>query len=49
MWSQAMTKFDYLLARAGSGPSDKRFRLVESKLGWELYGVCGSTRFPVCS
>jgi hypothetical protein len=43
-----MTKFDYVLARAGGGPSDRRFKLLERRTGWELYGVCGSTLFPDC-
>jgi hypothetical protein len=44
-----MTRFDYVLTRAGQGPNDPRFRLVDTASGWELYGVCGSARFPVCS
>jgi hypothetical protein len=48
-WSKEMTRFDYVLARDGQGPGDARFRLIERKDGWELYGVCGSTRFPECS
>jgi hypothetical protein len=48
-WSDAMRRFDYVLSRAGEGPSDPRFRLVAKEAGWELYGVCGSGRFPVCS
>jgi hypothetical protein len=47
-WSPTMTKFDYVLAQEGQGPSDRRFRLQEKRDGWELYGVCGSTRFPSC-
>jgi hypothetical protein len=43
-----MTMFDYMLAREGSGPSDRRFKLVARAEGWELYGVCGSKRFPTC-
>jgi hypothetical protein len=48
-WSTEMTQFDYVLSRRGQGPSDARFRLVDGKEGWELFGVCGSARFPVCS
>jgi hypothetical protein len=48
-WSEEMRRFDYVLSRAGEGPVDARFRLVAKEAGWELYGVCGSARFPVCS
>ncbi|MGH7272676.1 MAG: hypothetical protein ACREJ3_19775 [Polyangiaceae bacterium] len=48
-WGSAMTRFDYVLARQGQGPADARFRLVASAAGWQLFGVCGSARFPVCS
>jgi hypothetical protein len=48
-WSGAMTRFDYVLTRGGQGPSDPRFLLVDRNRGWELYGVCGSNRFPTCS
>jgi hypothetical protein len=48
-WSEEMRRFDYVLSRAGEGPADTRFRLVAREAGWELYGVCGSARFPVCS
>jgi hypothetical protein len=48
-WSSEMAKFDWVLTRSGQGPGDPRFRRVESKDGWELYGVCGSARFPKCS
>lgn len=49
VWSTEMTKFDYVLAHAGTGPaSDKRFKLLEREKNWELYGVCGSERFPTC-
>jgi hypothetical protein len=47
-WSRDMTRFDYVLARADQGPSDARFPLVGESHGWELYGVCGSTRFAEC-
>jgi hypothetical protein len=47
-WSQEMTKFDYVLVRGEHALSDRRFRLVDSKYGWELYGVCGSHRFSTC-
>jgi hypothetical protein len=43
-----MTRFDYLLVRSGQAPQGAGFRLVDSKPGWELYGVCGSRRFPRC-
>lgn len=46
-WSRTMTKFDYVLARGHM--VDSHFRLVGRLDGWELYGVCGSRRFPVCS
>jgi hypothetical protein len=48
-WSAEMTRFDYVLARKGEGPSDPRFHFIERSEGWELYGVCGSQRLPVCS
>ncbi len=48
-YSPEMTRFDYVLSRAGQGPGDPRFRLVDTAPGWELYGVCGSARFPACS
>jgi hypothetical protein len=47
-WSEAMTKFDYVLARAGTGPKDKHFQLLEHRRNWEIYGVCGSSHFPTC-
>ena len=47
-WSPEMTKFDYVLVRAGQAPQDARFRLVDSSSGWELHAVCGSTRMPTC-
>ena len=47
-YSPQMTRFDYVLVRAGQGPSDAHFRKLESQEGWELYAVCGSERFPVC-
>jgi hypothetical protein len=47
-WSHEMTKFDYVLTREGQGPSDRRFPLVDKRQGWELYGVCGSSKFPTC-
>ncbi len=47
-WGRDMTKFDYVLCRAGGGTTDKRYRLLETKAGWELYSVCGSARFPTC-
>jgi hypothetical protein len=47
-WSEEMRRFDYVLSRAGEGPADRRFRLVGTEGGWELYGVCGSARFPDC-
>jgi hypothetical protein len=43
-----ITMFDYVLTRAGES-MDKRFRLVAQAKGWELYGVCGSKRFPTCT
>jgi hypothetical protein len=43
-----MTRFDYVLARRGQGPREPMFRLVGEMEGWELYGVCGSRRFPQC-
>jgi hypothetical protein len=48
LWSDAMRRFDYVLSRSGEGPTDPRFRLVGKEGNWELYGVCGSARFPVC-
>jgi hypothetical protein len=47
-WSEQMRRFDYVLSRAGEGPADARFHMVAREAGWELYGVCGSARFPVC-
>jgi hypothetical protein len=49
-WNPQMTKFDYVLTRAGSGPNEKlHYKLVSRVKGWELYGVCGSKRFPSCA
>jgi hypothetical protein len=48
-WSPEMTRFDYVLERTGQGPNDPHFRLIDRKPGWELYGVCGSHRFPSCT
>ncbi|MGH7435416.1 MAG: hypothetical protein ACRENE_07055, partial [Polyangiaceae bacterium] len=48
-WSPEMTKFDYVLVRAGQAPQDARFRKVDGESGWELYAVCGSARMPTCS
>jgi hypothetical protein len=48
-WGTDMTRFDYVLARRGEGPTDPRFRLVDRSDAWELYGVCGSRRLPLCS
>ena len=45
----AMTRFDYVLTHAGQGPTNPRFRKLEEREGWELYGVCGSQRLPVCA
>jgi hypothetical protein len=47
-YSDQMRRFDYVLSRSGEGPADPRFRLVATESNWELYGVCGSARFPVC-
>ena len=44
-----LSKFDYVLAREGQWPRGDRFPLVDKAGGWELYGVCGSARFPDCS
>lgn len=48
-WIPSITRFDYVLSRAGQGPADPRFLLIDKNEGWELYGVCGSARFPSCS
>jgi hypothetical protein len=48
-WSAEMTRFDYVLSRRGEGPTDPRFHFIDRNEGWELYGVCGSHRLPVCS
>jgi hypothetical protein len=48
-WSPEMTKFDYVLVRAGQAPQDPRFRRVDVERGWELYTVCGSAHMPTCS
>jgi hypothetical protein len=48
-WSADMTRFDWVMTRKGDGPSDPRFRWVEERDGWVLYGVCGSARFPRCN
>jgi hypothetical protein len=48
-WSQEMTRFEYVLVQSQNALSDPRFRLVESRAGWTLYGVCGSRRFPTCA
>lgn len=47
-YSAAMTRFDYVLTKAGQGPTDPRFRRIDQREGWELYGVCGSKRFATC-
>ncbi len=47
-WSAAMTRFDYVLARAGQGPTDPRFQRVGEQEGWELFAVCGSKHLPAC-
>jgi hypothetical protein len=47
-WVRGMTRFDYVLAQTGHGPSDSHFKLIESREGWDLYGVCGSEKFPAC-
>lgn len=47
-WSQEVTKFDYVLTQDGQGPTDRHFRLVDKREGWQLYGVCGSAKFPTC-
>ena len=47
-WSASMTSFDYVLVRGEHVLSDARFKRVEGTEGWELYGVCGSHRFPAC-
>jgi hypothetical protein len=44
----AMTRFDYVLTRAGQGPTDAHFARLGDSEGWELYGVCGSKRFATC-
>ena len=46
--SPEMTKFDYVLAYKGQAPQGKAFTFVASREGWDLYGVCGSARFPTC-
>ena len=43
-----MTKFDYVLVRAGQAPQDSRFQRAGVEGGWELYTVCGSARAPTC-
>jgi hypothetical protein len=48
-WSPAMTRFDYVLVRGTNALGDPRFRKIDSRPNWELYGVCGSRRFPTCS
>jgi hypothetical protein len=47
-WSPEMTRFDYVLVRAGQAPQDSRFQRVDADSGWELYMVCGSARAPTC-
>jgi hypothetical protein len=47
-WSPTMKRFDYVLMRGDHALSDPHFRLIDSKYGWELYGVCGSARLPSC-
>lgn len=48
-WTRDMRRFDYVLVRAGQGPSDPHFQRIDAREGWELYAVCGSQRFPVCA
>jgi hypothetical protein len=43
-----MTRFDYVLTRAGPGPSPPHFRQLGFSEGWALFAVCGSRRFPTC-
>jgi hypothetical protein len=47
-WSPPMTKFDYVLVRGAHLLADAHFRWIDGRYGWELYGVCGSARFPSC-
>jgi hypothetical protein len=48
VWSEAMTKFDYVLVRADQALTDRRFQRVDDRPGWILYAVCGSKRLPAC-
>lgn len=43
-----LTRFDYVLSRTGAGVPDPRLLLLERRGDWELYAVCGSTRWPRC-
>jgi hypothetical protein len=47
-WSTALTRFDWVMTRSSQALTDKHFKHVESNEGWELYGVCGSAKFPTC-
>jgi hypothetical protein len=44
-----MQSFDYVLVRTGQAPQEPSFTRVAAEAGWELYGVCGSHRFPDCA
>jgi hypothetical protein len=43
-----MQSFDYVLVRSGQAPQEPGFTRIAAEAGWELYGVCGSHRFPQC-
>ena len=47
-WNAEMTRFDYVLTRSNEALTDARFKRLEEREGWILYGVCGSKRFPGC-
>jgi hypothetical protein len=44
-----VTAFDYVLVQARQGPLTRDFVPVARREGWELYGVCGTRRFPDCA
>ncbi|HEY1697575.1 MAG TPA: hypothetical protein VGG39_35685 [Polyangiaceae bacterium] len=47
-WNESLSKFDWVLVRSTTKLTDSHFVHVDSRPGWDLYGVCGSRRFGPC-
>jgi hypothetical protein len=47
-WSDSFAKFDWVLTHGSPRLTDPHFVHVDSRPGWDLYGVCGSRRFGPC-